>query len=262
MAFGKPVYGKYAFNMLHSIKHLNKSLPVHLICDNKAIEHIEVREFDSFEIFEFGSDYGFNKIDLFGKSPFDKTLYLDVDGVCMNDPEILFEDLKDEKVWTIPMGKGTKEEKITYLWADLDLVYKRFKLDGIFTTVQTSIIYFDKSKEAKNFFKKLKENYGKRLDVKDYLFRWNNSNQHPDELYYSITFNQLGIEIKNIQPVFFAKEKESVTNILRDYTILSMWGKGIVKPYARDLYDRILFNVFKVIGENHYYKADNLYRQK
>jgi hypothetical protein len=262
MAFGKPVYGKYAFNMLHSIKHLNKSLPVHLICDQKAIGHIHIHDFDSFEVVEFSTDLGFNKIDLFDKSPFTETLYLDVDGICLNDPALLFKELKGEYIWTQPMGSGTVKDNITYNWASPELVFKKFNLDGIFTTCQTSIIYFNKSKEAKTFFKKLKENYKKRLDPKEYLFQWNKSNNHPDELYYSITLNQVGVSLKNLQPVFFPKAPENIGQILKDYSILSMWGKGIVKPYAKTLYDRILFNVFNAIGENHYYKSDNLYRQK
>jgi hypothetical protein len=267
MAFGNPVYGKYAYNMANSIRHLNKNIPVHLICDHEALSHIDTHAFTSFEIHDFSFDPCINKINLFDKSPFDQTLYLDVDGVCLNDPELILDEIsKGHFIYSQVLGSGGFKDSISYnAWASNETIWKHFKLkeDAVFPAVQTSVIYFDKTKEAANFFKKLKENYKKKLDKKEYLALWNREKNHPDELYYSVTMAQLNIlPNKAIQPVFFPKDQERDSVILKDFTILSMWGNNIVKPYAKKLYDRIMFNVYRSIGENHLYKADKLYKGK
>lgn len=267
MAYGA-TYGKYAYNMAASIKHYNKIIPIHLICDHLSIDSIDTSIFDSFEIIAFGNDAGLNKILLFDRSPFNKTLYLDVDGICLNDPDKVFNQIeKDHYIFSQLMGSGGINDDISYAaWAENEIVWKKFNLkqDAIFPTLQTSIVYFDKSKEAKEFFHRLKENYSNRLSEDEYKEMWGRSKQHPDELYYSITMAQLNlIPTKSIQPVFFPNKIESISTIERDYLILAMWGSGnLVRPYAKDLYDRIMFKIMGTIGRNHIYKAQSLYKGK
>jgi hypothetical protein len=138
------------------------------------------------------------------------------------------------------------------------------KEDAVYPTLQTSVVYFDRSEEAKSFFKNLTENYSKKLSKDQYKEMWGRSGQHPDELYYSVTMSQMGmVPSKSIQPVFFPSKNESVSVIQSEYMILSMWGANtLVKPYAKDLYDRILFKVFNDLDRNHLYKAHTLYKGK
>jgi hypothetical protein len=272
MAYGTSTYGKYAYNMAHSIKHFNKTIPIHLICDSASISDIKTDIFDSFDVIDFltedKKDYGLSKIKIFERSPFEKTLYLDVDGVCMNDVDTWFDRIaNNHSVYAQLMGVGGLKDSISYNpWASNEVIWEKFRLkeDSIYPTLQTSVVYFDQSDEAKLFFEKLNENYKKRLNKDQYKEMWGRSSQHPDELYYSVTMAQMGmVPTKSIQPIFFPTKNESVTIIQNDHLILSMWGANtLVKPYAKDLYDRILFNVFNSIGGNHYYKAHNLYKGK
>lgn len=261
MCHSSPFYGKWAYNMAWSIRSLS-DLPIHLVHDKKSIEGIDLSVFNSTKEHEFGKDFCYEKIDLFDKSPFDETLYLDVDGIVINDVGLLMDKLKGVDIWTQPMGTGRREDNITYTWAKNDTVWERYKLKegSLFTTTQTSVIYFTKS--AKGFFDKLKENYKNRLDESEYREMWGKSKQHPDELYYSITLAQLGVTLEELKPVFFPERIENLGTILKDYYILSMYGGNNVKPYAKDLYDRIMHKVMSDKGRNHIYKVHNLYRNK
>lgn len=272
MAYGSSVYGKYAFNIAHSIRHFNKSIPIHLICDAKAISDIKTEVFNSFEVIDFEKedkgDYGLSKIKIFERSPFEKTLYLDVDGICLNDIDSWFDRIaNNHSVYAQLMGTGGIKDNISYNpWAGNDVIWQNFGLkeDSVYPALQTSVVYFDRSKESKLFFKTLNENYSKRLQKSQYKEMWGKSNQHPDELYYSVTMAQLNMmPTKSIQPVFFPNKNESTSVIQNEFLILSMWGaNSLVRPYAKDLYDRIMFKVMNDLGANHYYKAYNLYKGK
>jgi hypothetical protein len=268
MCFNSTTYGKFAYNMAHSIRHYS-NLPIHLLCDKESIKNIDTSIFSSFDLIDFErNDLGKidnckAKIKLFERSPFEKTLYLDVDGVMLNNPEELFEILKDEYFYTQPMGSGIKTDNISYTWANTSLVFERYgiKDDVIFNTCQTSIIYF--TKQAKDFFNQLELNYEKRLKPIEYREMWGKSKQHPDELYYSITMAQLGVTPNAIRPVFFPEKRESDTKIQSDYYVLAMYGGTNVLPYAKALYDRIMKEkILNPKGLNHWFKIDKLYKEK
>lgn len=269
MSFNSPTYGRYAYNMAHSIRHYT-NIPIHLISDQISLDGIDTSVFDSHDIVEFERNE-FNKIDnclakikLFDRSPFERTLYLDVDGVMLNNPDQLFDRFETSNIFVQPMGSGNKESNITYSWASNDIVWDKFKLksEAIFITCQTSIIYFDRSKTAKEFFKKLDLAYKKKLKPVEYKEMWGRSKQHPDELYYSIALSQAEIVPDAIRPVFFPEKLETIANIETNYYVLSMYGGNNVKSYALKYYDRVMFMILRGKGKNHYYKADRLYRNK
>ncbi len=95
VSFGSATYAKYAYNMAYSIKHYCQSLPIFLYTDGVGMNQIDQSVFDKVEHYDFDlSDPGLNKIKLFEISPFEKTLYLDVDGVCLKDISPLFKSLE------------------------------------------------------------------------------------------------------------------------------------------------------------------------
>jgi hypothetical protein len=269
MCFNSQTYGRYAYNMAHSIRRYT-NIPIHLLSDNASVEGLDKSVFNSHEIVEFEKnehgkiDNCLAKIKLFERSPFEKTLYLDVDGMMINNPEDIIKRLEGFPFWTQPMGTGKRgDDSINYMWAKNELLYDRYDIpsENLFTTCQTSIIYF--TKEAEGFFKKLGENYEKKLKPIEYREMWGRSKQHPDELYYSVTMAQFGINLYEWRPVFFPEKREEETKILDNYYVLSMYGGGNVKPYALKLYDRIMkdeiLNPKKI---NHVFKAHELYKRK
>jgi hypothetical protein len=267
MCFNSKTYGKFAYNMAHSIRHYC-DLPIHFLADRESISGINTSIFNSIDIIDFEKnengaiDNLIAKIKIFERSPFEETLYLDVDGIMLKNPEELFDILKDETLYVQPMGSGKKTDSITYTWASNDIVYERFNLtdDIIFNTCQTSIVYFNK--QAQDFFNQLQLNYNKKLKSIEYREMWGRSKQHPDELYYSITMAQIGVTPKELRPVFFPEKKEEVYKILSDYYVLSMYGGNNVKAYALTLYDKIMQGILNKKVLNHYYKVNKLYRNK
>ena len=150
VSFGSATYAKYAFNMAYSIKHYCHDLPVYLFSDGIGLDQIDNSVFDKVELFDFDSnDPGLNKIKLFELSPFEKTIYLDVDGVCLKDISPLFKELEDHSVYAQVIDYGKREDKITYSeWATNDTIWDHFKLkkNAVLCGLQTSIIYFNRSK--------------------------------------------------------------------------------------------------------------------
>jgi hypothetical protein len=255
-------YGKWAYNMAHSIRSFCE-IPIHLIHDLESIKGIDTSVFTSMQLTEFSKDFCLEKIKLFDRSPFEETLYLDVDGVMINNPEDIFTRLKGSMFWTQPMGTGKKgDDSINYMWAKNELIFDRFKIDvnNLFTTCQTSIVYF--TKEAKGFFNQLKINYENRLKPIEYREMWGKSNQHPDELYYSITMAQMEITLQDFRPVFFPEKIEKISKIESDYWVVAMYGGNNVKLYALEYYDRVMQKVLNAVGRNHKYKVHNMYKNK
>lgn len=270
IAYGK-TYGKYAYNLAASIKSTS-DVKIHLACDYAAISDIPLDFFDSHLVYDFKKDNGKidpcqAKIDIYEISPFKETLYLDVDGVCMNDIKPLFETLKGSPVYFQVMGKGKFDDTISYAhWADNNTVWEHFELtkESVFPSSQTSVIYFDKGKEANSFFKQLQKNYNNRLQKKQYKNMWGLSKSHPDELYYSVTAAQLNIiPDESIQPLFYPNKLENEGKIMKDYIVLSVYGgHRTIKDYSLSLYDRIMKGIMKLHGLSHIYKAHDLYKLK
>jgi hypothetical protein len=270
IAYGKH-YGKFAYNMAASIKACT-NLNIHLVCDKEAISDIDLRFFDSVETYNFPLsnnriDPCQTKIDIYKMSPFDETLYLDVDGVCMNNLDDLFDKLKGHPIYIQIMGKGGEKELINYsYWADNKVIWEHFNLSeaSIYPASQTSIIYFEKGKESDSFFAKLQSNYENRLDKKKYKNMWGLSNSHPDELYYSATMAQLNIlPNETIQPLFYPIVLENEAKIMKDYFVLSMYGgQRMLKDYSMKLYNRLMKQVLKGFGLSHQYDSYQLYKHK
>lgn len=268
ISFGSATYAKYAYNMAFSIKHFSKDLLVYLFTDGIGLDHIDSSIFDKVELSTFyPEDPGLNKVGLFEMSPFEKTLYLDVDGVCLRDITPLFDELESQNVFAQVIDCGKRDDKITYSeWADNKTIWEHFDLkeDAILSGLQTSIIYFNRSEESKEFFSKLKENYENKLPKEKYLLLWGFKKHHPDELYYSGTMSQMEIvPDKRVQPIFFPDKVESTQKILNEYYILSQFGgQSLVRPYAHDLYNRHLSAIMRENKKDHLFKSQNLYKNK
>lgn len=268
VSFGTATYAKYAYNMAYSIKHYCQSLPIFYYTDGVGLDQIDQSIFDKVVIQEFNiKDPGINKINLFTLSPFEKTLYLDVDGVCLKDIRPLFDNLEGSGVFAQVIDSGSKSDKIGYsIWAENSVIWDHFKLpeEAILPALQTSIIYFDRSKKALNFFSQLEENYKCPLEKDKYSILWGMKKYHPDELYYSGTMAQVEImPDKRIQPIFFPDKIEEIKTIFSDYYILSHYGaQALIRPYAHDLYNRHMSSILRENKKEHLFKAQGLYKNK
>lgn len=271
--FGHNSYGKWAYNLAHSIKHYS-DIPIHIVCEESTVAGLDMAIFDTIQYTTFETtpsgkyDVAEIKTSLIKYSPFEKTIYLDADGVALKDIAPLFDAIfKSHSVYSQAISAGKKTDSLNYTWASNDTLWGHFDLkeDAVYPSIQSSLIAFDKSKQAKEFFKKLKENYANPVDLKAQNFTWGNSQSQPDELYYGATFAQMGITpALELQPVFFPHtHTNKLTEIVNNHYLMAMYGaNNLVKPFAKDFYDRQMHMVMRRGGKNHYFKVHQLYKNK
>lgn len=269
IAFGHKSYGKWAYNMAHSLKHFNPEINIHLVYEPETAGGLDLSLFTSkderlFERLPSGKiDVAGIKTRLPEFSPYDKTIYLDCDGIALKDISPLFE----LPMYSQALSAGKFTETLNYTWANKEYIWKHFGLneDTVYPSIQSSIVVFGKDKDSKAFFKRLQENYKTPVPESEFTESWGNAGMQPDELYYSATFAQMGIVPDlTLQPCYFP---HTHTNKLKEITdnhyILSMYGAGaLVRPFAKDFYDRLMHSYLKGTGKPHHYKAHMLYKDK
>lgn len=275
MAFGHSSYGKWAYNMAVSLRHYSPELNIHLVAEESVLSDIDQSVFSSVDTnavlpyrITGGVDPAAAKTMLNEFSPYDQTIYLDVDGIAIQDITPLFDRIfSAHSVFFQVMGKGGRQSDISYMWVQNGTAWEHFKLkeDAVFCTSQTSIVAFDRSEQSQEFFRKLAENYRNKIPQSFYSIQWGPGAHTPDEVYFSGTAAQMDIVPDiNIQPIFFPREhRKDLGNIQSEFTILSMWGaRNHVRPFAKDWYDRLMHSYLASKGGTHVFKAHKLYDHK
>lgn len=251
IAFGKPAYAYMAENMARSIKHHSPNVKVALASDGVHNYCRDKSFFDTIIPFKPHKDAGHAKLQMFDLSPFDHTLYLDVDGMVLKDIEPLLDHcIADGRpVIADTNNEGGITDKINYAhWATNINAWAWFEipLDGRFQSTQTSSLYFNKKSKPLQELIERKKHYPKK-----YLANpWGGAT--PDELIVSGCCAALGWDIamdkKTIgSPVFFGfrivpdvKDK----NIHERGYVLSMYGNDrLVKLRYREMYDRLMHKI-------------------
>lgn len=246
IAFGKPSYAYFAYNMAVSIKHHSPDVRVCLASDGveKYLRPEQLKVFDHIKHFTPVRDAGHNKLRMFELSPFDHTLFLDVDGCAVADVAKLIDTYIEDGRPVIGdvVGSGGLRDNIEYqfwtrnysLWGWFGLPYS-----AKVQTLQTSSMYFDKSAKSKEFFDTAQrfKNFPHQLLVN----HWGGAT--PDELIFTGAAARTGLDLKHTQrPVFFGhKHYREVTdsNISEKHYVLSMYGNArLVKLRFREMYDR------------------------
>ena len=246
IAFGKPAYAYFAHNMLASIKHHSPDVQVCLASDGveRYLKPEQVGKFDQIKHFSPVKDAGHNKLRMFELSPFDHTLFLDVDGCAVADVGKLLDTYIEDGRPVIGdvVGSGGLHHSINYqFWTHNYALWGWFGLpkDAGVQTLQTSSLYFDKSAKAKEFFDTAYKfrNFPHKLLIN----HWGGAT--PDELILTGAAARTGLDLKHeIKPVFFGfKHYREITdhNIGQKHFILSMYGNArLVKLRYREMYDR------------------------
>ena len=276
IAFGKPEYIYMAYQMALSIKANNTDIAIQLVHDGhigylrpeyrKVFDHATELKHEHYNrngIFE----PGWAKVHALDYSVFDRTIFLDVDGICLKDLSAVF-DQCSSFYHTEVIGKGGFEDEIHYAhWAENKDTWNHFSLDkdATFYAVQSSFQYFDKSKEAKNLFKKFKENFDYPVDkLKNH---WGGC--MPDELIIGGTLAQIGHDPSVDNPVTFFGNKgnrKPLAEVEANYYVSSLYGNGtgtrlVVDRYV-DYYDRKIHTYARKMKKPVLKKAFQLMKKK
>lgn len=204
IALGHENYYRMAVNLAASLRYNAPDIDIHLITDRIDIDE---RLFTSFNtLIELGLNPFACKTNLYDLSPFDKTLFLDVDMIWLPDrnPMNLFKELEGKAFTIMNAMKGE-----ACIWADPEDVRKESgnTTDPI-RIFYSELIYFERTEQTEAFFDEVKNVY-QTTTITNRKF----AGGMADELAYIIASLKLGVHphMDDWQPVywFFRNKKHA-----------------------------------------------------
>mgnify|MGYP006264117897 CR=1 FL=1 len=195
LALGHGYYGRMAYNLAMSIKAIDPNAHITLVYTESAISHINQRNMWVFDnklqiddqSYPFGAKLLLNKL-----TPYERTLYIDVDTLWVNKygPSKLLEQLKGVSFTGITEGfhdyknpEKSDPSKYYFFWADLDEIKKVHNLGGKIYQWRSEFIYFENCTEANELFRIAREIYGNHGLKTVKMF----GDHIPDELAFNIS---------------------------------------------------------------------------
>lgn len=244
LATGNPFYGRMAYNISLSIKSIDHDFPIALVSDMAGITHLSTKQREIFDhhipadgLESFGA-----KLHLDLLSPFEQTLYLDVDMAWFpkRSPRDLIMSLKDHDFASITEGHSDDPHPKYYFWADLAEIRSVYPVEKVYQW-RSEVMYFTKSERVSNMFSSAREIYQTpRLET---IHRFG---QHiPDELAINIATALHGIEPHQYKwtpaywPRLHGEPTGDLDGLYSQYYALSC-GSNAVSPQTTRLYDRVI----------------------
>lgn len=276
LSFGKVEYAHMAAHMAMSLKHYHPDTPITLVCDarvNDTFAPAYRRFVDSFVTMK-GEHYltngafdpGKAKVHLPLYAPYDRTVYLDVDGIAIGDCSILF--TPDAFFAAEQFGEGKIGDAITYnIWATNEAVWRHFGLANTdtFRTVQTSYVVYNQGKQLKDFAKRSIQNL--KYPIEDVMHEWGKT--IPDELIVAGTLAQMKHEPHcGFSPIYYGHSYalRNLTDIQAKHCILSMYGNGrgttLVKQMYLEMYNRHCMQIARKFNLQRIFPIEYLMRSK
>lgn len=264
VATGHPNYVRMSFNLVIGLRLANKDLNICLITTKGNLAYLsEVKQQYYTDFIELDEEFytindnvehPFVKVNIYDLSPYDETIYLDCDSIWCKGRDIqpLFDKFKNEDFGFTIYNKDDifkiDSDKSIYWNKEGECIgdfrkYFTFKKDALFYHVQSSFLYFRKSKKAKQIFDTAKKLYLNR----DFGFRdWANS--IPDELTFDLSLSLINHKTENYyhEDIFFyplnAGQKaraNDMPNIYKNYYYISLAGNVMSQDF-KDLYNRLV----------------------
>lgn len=250
LSIGSKTYGQFAYSLAHSIKKYNKNLQIALVTD----DHNQLPFKDVIDIIlpvsmgmflENGKMNPFKlKTYIYDLSPFDETLYLDVDALCLKPLDDLFIQLNktDFQIYEVRRYKPGSYDTTNMVWyknvgGKLSEAIKLYNAKGTYPEYNSSFIWFKKSPANEKYFNQVKSNYlDRRVKFKKIgMF-------YPDELAFNMASAQLshyGL-FERFRPIYFkwdsAEKNVPMGNIREKYWFLGM--AGVPGSQMVTMYDR------------------------
>lgn len=230
ISVGSHKYAEMAFNLAVSAKFLDKGVKVAVLTDGI----IAGRGEDIFDVvIPFKGNPFEAKTRLPELTPFERTLYLDADTVCL--PGMKLGSLDGHSFAIHNYGWFDTSKGWRSPWATFDeikqIVTGCNRLPGPVPAYQTSGIYFDNSQANVDLFSLAHSFYGKiqsKVTVKGF---------QPDELAFSCAGAVLQHQGADL-PIAFPDTPGARAEILRKYQFLSLAGE-IIPRSAQDIYRNV-----------------------
>lgn len=251
LATGHPYYAHMAFNLLVSLRSFEPELPIAILHDDQGFKLLENYKQDSFTKSILlpnkliGGDPYKVKLHLDELTPFEKTLFLDVDMLWNNfrSPMELFAELEGIEFTMINRGRVSSADSTLSRWVNLSEVGDAYKLDE-FYDISSELIYFEGQPkvfaEARKVYNKPKVNvsaFGAGL---------------PDEAFFMIAIEKLGIKLHQcpFEPTYwearYFPKQHNRTHICNFYA-LSVGG-AFTSNHIKKIYDSLCIHYYNSMG--------------
>lgn len=272
IAAGMPLYTHYAANLAMSIRD-HSGIPIVLFTEGAGINYLFQDQKDLFtDILELpvefymtidGPRYVKAKLHLYDLSPFDETLFLDVDMIFSDTRlsgkkiEDLFKENEKREIQFACRGEKKMQEGIRSEWVNLTEVKNIHGFDHWYE-LSSEVIYFKKGETAQKVFDTAIQYYDNPgMGIK----RWVIENGHakleekanaiaefaggiPDEVPFSMALEKTGVKIQAPylpsywQPQYFAKLIPDA-EVQRRFPLVSIGGAAL-QPNTKRIYNTLV----------------------
>ena len=258
-AFGHNNYYQMAVVIAASIKANEPDMPICLVTDN-TIHIAHAKLFDSIilpikeSIINKGvTEYIKAKLFMYDYSPFDETIFLDVDQIIIKGRKLstVFDELKNIDITFSNTGIA-----IESIWANIDEV-KELYGNKPFWNFHSEFVYFKKSEEVKNYFDTAKMVYEEN-EIKSALKFANGT--MADELSFQCAAMIIGIypHKENWTPNFWYDRNPKLAYKypyeLKDYISYSIGGKSNPQ-HIKNCYNILAKAYFAILGLSNPYQV-------
>lgn len=276
LAFGKRGYGFGAANLAASLRYHTPDVHIHLLTDPGCVQQLTPFHRQLFTAIEYlpseawqtdgKTDPGKAKCHLRKMLPEGPWLFLDADSVALQDITQLWEDLlaSGKQFATEVIGEGVVNVEYSPWVKPVDIARKVGKDGATVYGINTSWMFLGES----SFFNRVAYHHDaltwKRSDL---LFKWGTS--MPDELIYSTTCTEMGIDPSFDRRVFFGVDysESKLTDIASKFEFITLYGNGrgtrtLVKRRYIDMLDPYLKKVYSELGGLHQFKVQYVLNDK
>ena len=268
---GHPYYGRMAFNLAKTIKAVDASCPIQVICDSTALDHISRRETWVFDIVTPVLPQNGFKLKLHANelAVFDEFILMDADcaWVSKKSPVELIKVLAIAHEFTgITEGMHDYDDpsksdtsKRYYFWADLDEMQEQYQLSGRIYQWRTEFFFVKKGEFCDDLFWSARYIYEHAHELTSLKMF---AHHVPDELAINIAACMHGVHphAYKWQPTFWHRmhgdTMPQIEELQHKYYALSC-GSNVTSSLVKKLYDRLVKAASSKLGMSHVFPMIN-----
>ena len=253
---GHPYYGRMAWNLLQSIKAVEKSCKVAICYNGNVLSHLDEFQIDDFDfVIEMDPSVPAQTIcKLYSSvySPFDNTLLLDADTLWLpvKKPSDLFNELSSVDFTGITEGKEGDAHPHYFFWADPGEIREHYEIQSPIHQYRTEFLYFNRE-GRKVVSRALQIVLTHKLKTVV-----NFAHNVPDELGINIAASEMGIEPHRYKwrpsywPLMHGNHIPMIKTIADQYYIMS-FGANKTNGVMKSVYNTIMSHACMVTQRKH-----------
>lgn len=240
ISLGSPYYIRMAANLAFSIKQ-RSNIHITLVSNNHDIlEAHDKVNFDAIidcpkEYYTINGEIKYFKAKtcIYELSPYERTLFLDVDMVALPTRTFdkLFSELNENNLVFACRGSSDINEATekTSQWADITKIKSKYNInEGKWFQLSSEFIYFTKTEKNKLFFDKAKEFY--ENPQIEYL---NFAGCMADELAFGVASLLTGVypDKDQFTPIYWAQAEKRIAKAIDPFIIENYYGYSLGHAY-------------------------------